>query len=52
MIPKQVIARDMRVVLAELRGLIKAGGLEPTTAALLKTMIRLVELLLRQVNNT
>jgi hypothetical protein len=46
--PKQVIARDLRAVLRELRGIMKAGKLEPMVASLLERMIRLVELLLRQ----
>lgn len=50
--PKQVIARDLRIVLKELRAVLKRGGLEPMTAGLLEKMIRLAELLLRQVNNT
>jgi len=46
--PKQVVARDLRMVLRELRSILKAGKLEPMTAGLLERMIRLVELLLRQ----
>jgi hypothetical protein len=46
--PKQVVARDLRVVLRELRVLVKGGKLEPMVAAMLDKMIRLVELLLRQ----
>jgi len=46
--PKQTVARDLRIVLRELRALVKGGKLEPLTAALLDKMIQLVELLLRQ----
>ena len=49
MIPAQVVARDLRIVLGELRALEKGGKLDPMVAAMLKTMIRLVELLARQV---
>ena len=48
-VPTQVVARDLRVVLGELRALEKAGKLDPMVAAMLKTMIRLVEILARQV---
>jgi len=48
MLPKQVVARDLGLVLTELREMAKSGKLEPMTAAMLKTMIRLVELLRRQ----
>ena len=47
--PSQVVARDLRLVLRELRGLLKGGKLDPVTAAMLEKMIRLVELLVRQV---
>ena len=47
--PASVVARDLRAVLRELRGLLKDGKLDPTTLAMLEKMIRLVELLARQV---
>jgi hypothetical protein len=47
--PKQVVDRDLRIVLRELRGLLKGGKLDPMVAAMLEKMIRLVELLARQV---
>ena len=47
--PSQVVARDLRIVLRELRGLLASGKLDPVVAAALEKMIRLVELLARQV---
>jgi len=48
-IPSQIVARDLRIVLGELRALEKGGKLDPMVAGMLKTMIRLVEILARQV---
>ena len=48
MATKQVIARDLAIIARELRELEKAGRLDPVVASLLKTTIRLVELLRRQ----
>jgi hypothetical protein len=47
--PNQVVERDLKIVLRELRALVTGGKLEPMAAAMLGLMIRLVELLLRQV---
>lgn len=44
----QTVARDLAIVLGELRTIAKSGGLDPMVATMLKTMIRLVELLRRQ----
>ena len=44
----QTIARDLSLVLGELRDLQKSGQLDPLVASMLKVMIRLVEMLRRQ----
>jgi len=42
----------LKLCLRELRAIVKAGKLEPLVASMLDKMIRLIELLLRQVSQT
>lgn len=48
MAAKQVVTRDLTLVLADLQKLSKRGGLDPMVAMMLSVMIKLVELLRRQ----
>ena len=45
----QVIARDLRRALAELRDIEKAGALSPETKLILAAMTRLLEMLRRKI---
>jgi hypothetical protein len=49
---KQVVARDLGIVLGELRELAKTPGLDPMVSTMLKVMIRLVEVMRRQTLST
>lgn len=48
MASKQIVARDLALVLKDLRALAAQGRLDPVVGALLNTTIRLVDLLRRQ----